>query len=404
MSHTVRNAGFTLVELLMTIALIFAIVGVTIIAINPLRQLGQAEDARRKYNVNLLEKAIIRYQFAYDGFPGDRELPEGQANAASICRGGFAEEGETGCINIDGILEPVRSFIACLPRDGRETHPHRSGYAIYQEAGRAHVVASYMGQVSGGHTCDALAVSIGHWKLDDGTESTVRDSSKNPKPGAPTHMESVGWRRETPRSFQMGNAYSMEFDGWDDSLRWGSAEEVAIRGDLTLAVWAKFDTLTPWWKGQSLPETKDAWEGWCNTLFSLGGHGESVETNHLYWLNVDEAKHLHSFWEAGVGSNVMSVSSAPASAIGPGEWHHYGMVRNTQKKTVHFFVDGKEIGVAQPYTYDPQGGTSSTLWIGDSQTNPENGIYNWNGSMDDIRIYPVALTGGQILSLAKGNP
>src|SRR3989344_7755256 len=160
MSHTVRNAGFTLVELLMTIALIFAIVGVTIIAINPLRQLGQAEDARRKYNVNLFEKAIVRYQFAYDRFPGDRELPEGIENAAPTCRGGFAEEGETGCINIDGILEPVRSFIACLPRDGRETHPHRSGYAIYQNSGRAHVIASYMGQVSGGHTCDALPGSI----------------------------------------------------------------------------------------------------------------------------------------------------------------------------------------------------------------------------------------------------
>src|SRR3990167_6426914 len=139
MSSRRLSQGFTLVELLVTIAFVFVIMGISIIAINPLRQLGQAEDARRKYNVNLFEKAIVRYQFAYDRFPGDRELPEGIENAAPTCRGGFAEEGETGCINIDGLLEPVRSFIKCLPRDGRETHPLRSGYAIYQESGRAHI-------------------------------------------------------------------------------------------------------------------------------------------------------------------------------------------------------------------------------------------------------------------------
>ncbi|TSC72658.1 MAG: Uncharacterized protein G01um101438_375 [Parcubacteria group bacterium Gr01-1014_38] len=56
-----RYAGFTLIELLIVIAIIGILAAVVIIAVNPGRQLAQANDARRSSEVNALLNAIGQY-------------------------------------------------------------------------------------------------------------------------------------------------------------------------------------------------------------------------------------------------------------------------------------------------------------------------------------------------------
>lgn len=56
-----HQKGFTLIELLIVIAIIGILAAVVIIAVNPARQLGQANDAQRSSNVNAILNAIGQY-------------------------------------------------------------------------------------------------------------------------------------------------------------------------------------------------------------------------------------------------------------------------------------------------------------------------------------------------------
>ena len=134
-----HRSGFTLIELLLSIGLISILAAVIIVAINPLKQLSAAEDARRRNNASQLQKALAQYLVEYDVFPGNTDILEGVGNALPICRAGAAESG--GCVNIDRLVTSAGDFLPCLPRDGRETDSDRSGFSVYQEAGLAFVTA-----------------------------------------------------------------------------------------------------------------------------------------------------------------------------------------------------------------------------------------------------------------------
>ena len=383
--NEVSGAGFTLIELLLSIGLIGILSSVVIVAINPLKQLAAAEDVRRRNSANQLERALAQYLVEYDTFPGDSTIPEGAANALPICRTSFAES--SGCINFDALVERTRDFLPCFPRDGSETNANRSGYAVYQESGRAFVTALYLGERSGGSSCEKPPLPIAHWRFDEGEGFEAQDSSTSQLHGALTNMVTAGWTTDAAPGFQFGNPYALHFDGVDDSVRWAAAPILGVAGDLTLSVWGNFDALEPGL--------------YKNALFSYGSGGESLETNYRYWLNVESDKTLRYFWEIGNGSDITAASTVAAS-VNPGEWHHYALVRNSTAKIAYFFVDGVQLGAVVSYGSDPAGGTSDVFWLGEDQSSP--GTYNWEGFLDDARIYNTTLTGGQILALARGNP
>ena len=170
--------GFTLIELLLVIGVMAILAAIVIVAINPQKQLGQSEDARRAQSENQLEKAFYQYLIDEEEFPGDRSVPEGVAQAVPICRTSYAETGGSGCINLDILLDPAQSYVACLPRDGDETNVAHSGYAVYQEMGRAHVVATHTGEGPAESGCEKLLAPIAYWKLDE-TSGNASDSSGN---------------------------------------------------------------------------------------------------------------------------------------------------------------------------------------------------------------------------------
>ena len=130
-----NNQGFTLLEILLVIAIIAILAGIVIFAINPGRQLAQARNAQRKVDVNTILNAV--YQYALDN-QGNfiTNIPPPEESGIScleredieICKTGFTDS----CgLDLSGLTQNGR-YLVSIPNDpsGFAFSPNGSGYSI----------------------------------------------------------------------------------------------------------------------------------------------------------------------------------------------------------------------------------------------------------------------------------
>ena len=99
-----KNSGFTLIELLVVIGILAILLSIVLIAINPARQFGQANNTKRRSDVTQILNAIGAYSADKKGV-----LPTGITTTA-------AEIGDgAGQANICADL--LTTYIPALPRD-----------------------------------------------------------------------------------------------------------------------------------------------------------------------------------------------------------------------------------------------------------------------------------------------
>jgi len=56
-----KSSGFTLIEVLLTVGIIGILAAITIIAINPGKQIADARNTQRRSDVNTIQKAVYEY-------------------------------------------------------------------------------------------------------------------------------------------------------------------------------------------------------------------------------------------------------------------------------------------------------------------------------------------------------
>lgn len=158
----VRAPAFTLIELILVIAIIGVIAAIVIVAINPNKQLSRAQDIRVQSEANQLEKALS--QFVIDkGKPPDStakyDSPTGKP--MPICSPDATDK--TVCVDLSPL---VTTYIAALPVYPKEPCPGVTGYATYRDKMGPHIIPQPDKDAS---TCPVSIV----WDSFDPTKGTI---------------------------------------------------------------------------------------------------------------------------------------------------------------------------------------------------------------------------------------
>ena len=131
-----NEKGFTLIELLVVIGILAILLAITLIAINPARQFGQANDTKRRSDANAILNAIGQYSASNTG-----NLPS-EVAALNQASGSATEINYAHFPNLCGQLVPT--YIPALPMDPSlinqagisdcSTQNWDTGYQIYKDS------------------------------------------------------------------------------------------------------------------------------------------------------------------------------------------------------------------------------------------------------------------------------
>lgn len=128
--------GFTLLEVLLVVAVIAILAGIVIIAINPGKNLADTRDSQRKADVNTIINAIYQYSLDNNG-----ALPASLTGTPTeICKTGGTC---TGLINLS-VLTTGGEYIVAMPSDPQcpaECDANGVGYQVSTTSGRVTVSA-----------------------------------------------------------------------------------------------------------------------------------------------------------------------------------------------------------------------------------------------------------------------
>ena len=138
--------GFTLLEMLLVVAIIAILAGIVIVAINPSKQLGAANDARRWADVNTIVSAVYQYAIDNSGtLPGPSTIA---ATTNNLCNGTGTTTAEICTGATCGTLTDLSSttangtYISSIPIDPTgPTTPHTGYYIVKNSNNRVTVCA-----------------------------------------------------------------------------------------------------------------------------------------------------------------------------------------------------------------------------------------------------------------------
>jgi arylsulfatase A-like enzyme len=194
----------------------------------------------------------------------------------------------------------------------------------------------------------------GYWKFDETSGTTANDSSGNGKNG--TVMNGAVWTT----GGKLNGA--LDFDGTDDYV--SIPYIVNPSTNFTAALWVKLEATAG-----------------TNAQIILQQEGTKGRT----WLSRKTSGVLSSYLGA--------VDTLSTGTIAVGSWYHVAVVNNGG--TIQLYLNGQPDG-SGARTVESE--TAGIMRVGRHKT-PDTANEEWNGLMDQVRIYNRALTASEVLGL-----
>lgn len=203
-----------------------------------------------------------------------------------------------------------------------------------------------------------IANLVAHWKLDEGSGTNAADSAGNVD----------GTLTNGPVWVDDGRlCKALDFDGDNDRITFPHNATMSLTS-FTLTAWINSDTVAAGYRG----------------IVSKGTSGNDWN----YWLGMDGDEIDFGFYN---GSDWPSYRSS--SNLSVDTWYHFAGTFDNTTDEIFLYLNGTEV-LSTSTTDTPTTNTQSG-WIGTDQENKD-----WDGEIDDVRIYNRALTASEIQSLA----
>ncbi|MHC4537605.1 MAG: LamG domain-containing protein, partial [Planctomycetota bacterium] len=208
---------------------------------------------------------------------------------------------------------------------------------------------------------NASADLVAHWKLDEGSGNTVYDSGTSGNDG--TFESDPQWV-----AGYYGGA--LEFDGTDDNIDCGNDDSFNITDEITLSAWINITQRPDVESWYTIP--------WKENAYSMYLYGADSTLTTLcadFWLDTGRA----DIWDG------------PDIDIPPNHWTHIAVTFNGTD--FEFYVNGE-----RDHTQNQPG----TIEISEINFLFTQAGSNFEGLIDDVRLYNRALTQAEILAAMEG--
>lgn len=357
-TKTKLQKAFTLLELLLVIAIVASLAGLVLVALNPAGRLEDVSDTKALSSANDLEKAIKVYSIDNSG-----NLPSAlQAITTSgiydICKSGQT----IGCINLDELVTGGK--LSSIPEDSRYSSTYKSGYKLdfnpSKSESKVYSQSEYDQATKYCPPGDSCLAPIAEWLFDEGTGTTAQDTSGYANNGTLTNGPT--W------SSGVSNG-SLNLDGTNDFISVPDSTALNLTGDLTISLWVK-------------PSVIDS-----TARLIIGKGNASVPTTRQYSIRLNTSNQWQVF--AYSGSNVYSTADT-ITVPSITRWDHITMVR--ESNTLKIYTNGIQTGSSTSVT-GALNTTNNILAIGREGSTASN---YFGGQIDNLRIYNYARTPGQI--------
>jgi len=218
---------------------------------------------------------------------------------------------------------------------------------------------------------------VGHWPFNEGSGFVAADVSGNGNDGV-IWTDGVSWSTDTPT----GKGYSLEFAGKLGAVHIGDPDILKIVGDITLAAWVKTGPATENWQN-IIVKGHDGGE----IVMRVDGQADKHEGTQIWCGSYDGADHM--------------VQSYSFSDQELNTWMHLVGVYSTADQTWYLYINGDQVSTVG----DAVGAVSVTRpWAIGARASAD-GVYpserHFEGLIDDVRIYNVALTEDDVKALYK---